>query len=182
MSRVGKSLIVVPSGVDVKIEAGLVTVKGPKGTLTFSPHPAVQVNLADGKITTTVSADAPKASALWGLTRALVNNMVVGVSQGFQKQLEINGIGFKAEGKGRDLVLSLGFTHPVVYPLPAGIEAKVEKNLMTISGFDKQLVGEVAAQIRRLKKPEPYKGKGIKYIDEVIHKKAGKALKGATAK
>ncbi len=182
MSRVGKSLITIPSGVEVKIESGLITVKGPKGTLTTKLHPAITISQADGILVTTVSPEATKAAALWGLFRSLVNNMIQGVTQGFQKQLEINGIGFKAEVKGREVVLALGFSHPVMYPLPAGIEAKVEKNLITISGFDKQLVGEVAAQIRRLKKPEPYKGKGIKYVDEVIHKKAGKALKGATAK
>lgn len=182
MSRVGKSPIIIPSGVEVKIEPGLVTVKGPKGTLSTKLHPAIQLEKQDNVLVTTVSAEAAKGAALWGLFRALVNNMVVGVSQGFQKQLEINGIGFKAEVKGRELVLNLGFTHPINFSLPQGVEAKVEKNLLTVSGFDKQLVGETAAQIRRLKKPEPYKGKGIKYIDEVIHKKAGKALKGATAK
>ena len=182
MSRVGKAPITIPSGVEVKLESGLVTVKGPKGTLSTKLHPAVKLEKQDNILVTTVSETEKNGPALWGLTRALVNNMVVGVTQGFQKQLEINGIGFKAEVKGREIVLSLGFSHPVSFSLPAGIEAKVEKNLLTISGFDKQLVGEVAAQIRRLKKPEPYKGKGIKYLDEVIHKKAGKALKGATAK
>lgn len=183
MSRIGKLPISLPDAVTATVTDGRVTVRGPKGELTLTLHPHVNVAPDGASLTVTVhDPDLKQDRALWGLTRALMQNMVTGVTEGFRKQLEINGVGYRAERKGRDLVLALGYSHPVVYTLPAGIEAAVEKNVVTISGIDKQLVGEVAAEIRRLRKPEPYKGKGIKYLTEVIRRKAGKVVKAAGAK
>ena len=178
MSRVGKKILVVPDKVDLKIENGIVRVKGPKGELSLALHPRVSVKL-DGKEMTVDVKDPEdvKDRALWGLFRRLIGNMVSGAVTGFEKKLEINGIGFKAAVAGKFLKLEVGFSHPVEFAVPAGITIAVEKNIITVSGIDKQLVGEVAASIRRIKKPEPYKGKGIKYIDETVRRKAGKAAK-----
>lgn len=175
MSRIGKQLIVVPTGVEVKIDSSLITIKGPRGQLEQQIHHQVKVEQVDEVIK--VNIDNPKDKsqrALWGLFASLIKNMIIGVTDGFTKQLEINGVGFKAAITGNKLVLNVGFSHPVEYDIPEGIEVKVEGNLITIVGNDKQLVGEVAAQIRKVRKPEPYKGKGIKYIDEQIRRKAGK--------
>ncbi len=183
MSRIGKLPISIPSGVTVSIEPGRVTVTGPKGELSQRFPEAVQVVQADSVLTVSVAhPDVKDERALWGLAQRLIANMVHGVTEGFSKKLEINGVGYQAAAKAPGLVLNLGFSHPVEFPLPAGITATVEKNVITISGIDKQLVGELSAQIRKIRPPEPYKGKGIKYSDETIRRKAGKQAKAAGAK
>jgi len=176
MSRLGKLPIELKDGTQAKIEKGFVIVKGPKGELKQAIHPLVKVEINDKEILVKIAKEKDKQQkSLWGLSRSLINNMVVGVNEGYMKKLEINGVGFKATVSGQKLTLNLGFSHPVIYDVPVGITAQVEGNVISISGIDKQLVGEVAAQIRKQRKPEPYKGKGIKYIDEVIRRKAGKA-------
>lgn len=183
MSRIGKLPIIIPAGVTLTIEGQQVGVKGPKGTLSLELHHRVKLVTAENQATVTVTdTDLQSDRALWGLTRMLVANMIIGVTTGYTKQLEINGVGFKAAVSGTKLNMNLGFSHPIEYAIPAGITVTVEKNIVTIAGIDKQVVGETAATIRRYKKPEPYKGKGIKYIDEVIHRKAGKVVKAAGAK
>lgn len=183
MSRVGKLPIPLPAGVTVTSAEGQVTVKGAKGTLSMPVHRRVKVTVGDSVVTISVAApDEQTDRALWGLTRALVANMVRGVTEGFAKRLEINGVGYRAVASGKNLQLFLGFSHAIDFPIPEGITATVEKNVVTIAGIDKQLVGETAAKIRSLKKPEPYKGKGIKYETEVIRRKAGKVVKAAGAK
>jgi len=181
MSRIGKQPIVVPDGVEIKLEAGKITVKGPKGELTRDLQPLVSVTRQDNQLLLTVKNTLDKKQkSLWGLFRQLIANMILGVIEGFSKKLEINGIGYKAAVSGETLVLQLGYSHPIEYKIPKGIEIRVEKNIINVSGADKQLVGQTAAEIRALRKPEPYKGKGIKYIDEVIRRKVGKAAaKGA---
>jgi len=181
MSRIGKKPINIPSNAEVKIDGQTVSVKGPLGSLKQTIHPLVAINLEGAVLTVSVAdPDNKEQNSLWGLSRTLLDNMVVGVTKGFSKQLEINGIGFKAVTTGNNLVLNVGFSHQVNYAFPEGIKISVEKNIITISGFDKQKVGQVAAEIRAIKKPEPYKGKGIKYLDEVIRRKAGKAVKSAS--
>jgi large subunit ribosomal protein L6 len=183
MSRIGKLPIPFPESVTVTIEPGRVAVKGPKGELAQTFPPAVRVAQADRVLSVSVARpDVKDERALWGLAQRLIANMVHGVTEGFTKKLEINGIGYQAAVKGNGLVLNVGYSHPVDFSLPAGITATVEKNVITIAGIDKQVVGEVAAQIRKIRPPEPYKGKGIKYADEVIRRKAGKQAKAAGAK
>lgn len=183
MSRIGKLPIVIPAGVTLTIDGQHVDVKGPKGNLSLDLHHRVTLKQADNQATVVVTdPDLQSDRALWGLTRMLVANMIIGVTAGYQKKLEINGVGFKASVSGNKLNMNLGFSHPIEHDIPAGITVTMEKNIMTVAGIDKQLVGETAATIRRYKKPEPYKGKGIKYIDEVIHRKAGKVVKAAGAK
>lgn len=184
MSRIGKKPITLPAGVEVSINPGNVAVKGPKGNLNVVIHPAVTVELGGEPKELTVTVGHPDnvtEKALWGLTRQLLQNAVSGVQKPFEKSLEFVGVGFKVAAAGPTaLKIEVGFSHPVEFKLPTGIEAKVEKQIVTLSGIDKQLVGETAARIRRIKPPEPYKGKGIKYTDEVIKRKAGKAAtKGA---
>lgn len=181
MSRIGKQPVVVPDGVEVKLNENILTIKGPKGELTQEIHPSVAIEQKDNEILVTVKKPDEKSQrALWGLFRKLIDNMVIGVSEGFTKQLEVNGVGFKAVIQGKVLNLQLGFSHPIEYSFPEDIDIVVEKNLITVTGPDKQKVGQTAAEIRAFKKPEPYKGKGIKYIDEIIRRKAGKAAaKGA---
>jgi large subunit ribosomal protein L6 len=180
MSRIGKQPISVPDGVTFSIEDKIVTVKGPKGELTQEVDSKVKVEQKEKEIIVTVKNPESKTDkAYWGLFRMLIANMVKGVTEGFEKQLEVNGVGFKTELKGKQLVLNVGFSHPVEYDLPEGIEVKVEKKIITVSGIDKQKVGQTAAEIRAIKKPEPYKGKGIKYVDEQIRRKAGKVVKSA---
>lgn len=174
MSRIGKQPIIIPKEAAVKVENGKISVKGPKGELSYKTRPEIKAEIKDGSIIVSPISETKKTSAFWGLTRALINNMVNGVTQGYEKRLEIEGIGFKALLDGKDLVLSLGFTHPVSVKAPDGVQFKVEKNVIVISGFDKDLVGRTAARIRSLKKPEPYKGKGIRYQGEVVRRKAGK--------
>lgn len=178
MSRIGKQPIQIPSGVEVSINARTAAVKGPKGQLTRTFHPAVSIAVNNGVATVTVKDETNKLHrSLWGLSQRLLTNMVSGVVKGVEKQLELNGVGFRAAVAGSTLTLNVGFSHPVEFRLPDGISARVEKNVVTISGIDKELVGEIAAQIRKIRKPEPYKGKGIRYVGEVVRKKAGKAAK-----
>ncbi len=183
MSRIGKLPIIIPAGVTMTITGQAVEVKGPKGVLQLTLHLRVKLVQAENQATVTVTdPDLKSDRALWGLTRMLVANMIIGVTVGYEKKLEINGVGFKAAVSGTMLNMSLGFSHPIEYVIPAGITVIVDKNVISVAGIDKQLVGEAAATIRQYKKPEPYKGKGIKYIDEVIHRKAGKVVKAAGAK
>ncbi len=176
MSRIGKQIIEIPNGVDITVNGAVVKVKSSKGELThvLPANVHLQINGKEAQVVVD-NPDDYRQNVLWGTNASLVKNMVEGVSTGFSKQLEINGVGFKVAQSGQKLTLNLGFSHPIEFVLPKGIEGSVEKNLITIKGIDKQLVGQVAAQIRSLKKPEPYKGKGIKYADEVIRRKAGKA-------
>jgi len=183
MSRIGKKSIIIPTNVEVSFTDGLAKIKGPKGVLNEKIHPLVKVVKAENEIVVSIGNQNSKLEkSLWGTYRQLIANMITGVTMGFEKKLEINGVGYRAEINGRVLVLSLGFSHPINYNLPEGIEAKLEKNVLTISGINKYLVGEVAAQIRRYRKPEPYKGKGIKYATEIIRRKAGKQAKGSEGK
>ncbi len=181
MSRIGKKLIFIPSGVSVEISETQIKVKGNKGELKFDIHPNVsitQIKTDDEKDALKVSViDDNLDSAIWGTMRAIVANMVKGVSEGWSKQLELNGVGFKMDISGKTLKMRLGYSHESIYEIPVGIDASVEGNKLTIAGADKELVGKVASEIRALKKPEPYKGKGFKYSDEIIRRKAGKAAK-----
>ena len=177
MSRVGKNPIPVPSGVEVRVEGAGVTVKGPKGELGHELPEGIAVSQEDDNLLVTRASDERSLRALHGLTRALVSNMVVGVSEGFTKQLEIVGVGYRAQAQGPSaLELQLGYSHPIKFEAPDGVTFDVpEPTKITVSGIDKQLVGQVAADIRKLRKPEPYKGKGIRYSDEYVRRKAGKA-------
>ena len=175
MSRVGKHPVAVPSGVTVEIANRILKAKGKLGELSLRLSEEVEAKLEDGKVVVTPRSDTKRARTLWGTTRALVNNMVGGVSKGFSKTLEINGVGYRAQVQGKNLQLQLGFSHDVIYPIPAGVTIKCEKpTQITISGADRQRVGQVAAEIRAFRKPEPYKGKGIKYDNERILRKEGK--------
>ena len=178
MSRIGKQPIAVPAGVTVTINAGNeVVVKGPKGTLTQSFDTAMNIALEENNVVVTRPNDLKRNRALHGLTRTLIANMVEGVTNGFTKVLEINGVGYRAQKQGKKLVLSLGYSHPVEMEDPEGLTSAVEGNKITVSGIDKAAVGQYAAEIRDKRRPEPYKGKGIKYIDEVIRRKEGKTGK-----
>ena len=177
MSRVGKLPIAIPSGVTITIDPDKITVAGGKGTLEQFTMDGVTVKQEGDQVIVTRANDEPKNRAKHGLMRALINNMVVGVSQGFSKKLEINGVGFRVAAQGTDLKLNLGFSHDVIYKMPAGVTANIEQNTITVTGISKQQVGQVAAEIRALKKPEPYKGKGIKYEGERILRKSGKSGK-----
>ncbi len=175
MSRIGKKIITVPSGVTVTITDTTLTVQGPKGALVQAIHPKVTIIQTEEGLKVAVQNENDKQErSLWGLYGSLVKNMIEGVTQGYKKQLEINGVGYKVAMKGKDLQLNVGFSHPVIFTVPQGVTATVEENRITIEGIDKQIVGETAAQIRKVRKPEPYKGKGIKYSDEEIRRKAGK--------
>lgn len=174
MSRIGNRPIEIPKGVSVSI-GDVITVKGPKGELHTSPNELVQVSESEGKLTFERANASKPARAAHGLMRALLANMVHGVSSGFERRLEINGVGYRAEVKGQNLGLQLGYSHPIEYPLPQGVTAKVDKNQIILSGIDKQLLGACAAKIRSFRPPEPYKGKGVKYLEERIVRKAGKA-------
>src|SRR4051812_5213442 len=179
MSRIGRKPITVPAGVTVELTGRHVKVTGPKGTLELNILPGIKIEQDGAPLNVSKEVETPETGRLYGLMRTLVDNMVIGVSTGFTRALEINGVGFRAAIAGDTITLSLGFSHPVIFTLPQGVEAKIEKNVITLTGFDKQLVGQVAANIRALKKPEPYKGKGIKYVEETIRRKAGKtATKG----
>jgi large subunit ribosomal protein L6 len=180
MSRLGKLPIEIKEGVQVKIEDGVIIVKGPKGELSLKMHDLVKVEINEKDIKVSVKNTENKTEkSMWGLYRSLINNLVVGVTEGFEKKLEVNGVGYKAQAVGKKLTLNLGYSHPIEFDLPKGIDASVEGSIITISGIDKHMVGEISAQIRKKRKPEPYKGKGIKYIDEIIIRKEGKtAAKG----
>jgi large subunit ribosomal protein L6 len=177
MSRLGKLPIELKAGTQAKIEGGFIIIKGPKGELKQKLHRLVEVKIEDNQIIVDIkNKDKQEEKAFWGLYRSLISNMVTGVEDGFEKKLEINGVGYRAQVQGKKLILNLGFSHPVEFELPEGITVQVEGNAITLSGFDKQLVGETAARIRKIRKPEPYKGKGIKYSDEIIRRKEGKAV------
>ena len=180
MSRVGKKPIEMPAGVEAKLETGKVTVKGPLGEISQDVNPKLTIKKENNTLTVERPSDQKLYRELHGLTRNLIANMVMGVSKGFEKTLEITGVGFKAAVHGSNLMLTLGFSHPIVYALPKGIKATVDakQTQITLKGVDRQLVGQIAANVRSLKKPEPYKGKGIKYSTEVIKRKEGKAGKG----
>lgn len=189
MSRIGKKPVILTQGLTAELKDAVLTIKGSKGTLSLPIHPKALVTVNEGEVIVDVAKKEDKREkALWGLFRALVQNMVDGLTTGFSKELDVVGVGFKAEVRGQELVLNLGFSHPINFQIPAGIEVKAEKQpakvtitqyqtTITITGIDKHLVGQVAANIRELKKPEPYKGKGIRYSDETILRKAGKVVK-----
>ena len=177
MSRIGKLPIALPSGVTITVDPQEITVSGSKGTLKQFTMPGIDVKHEGNEIIVTRINDEPKIRAKHGLMRSLISNMVTGVSEGFSKKLEINGVGYRVAPQGTDLKFNIGFSHDVIYKVPAGVQATVEQNTITVSGISKQQVGQVAAEIRALKKPEPYKGKGIKYADERILRKSGKSGK-----
>lgn len=174
MSRIGKAPVGVPDKVEVKINGLSVDVKGPKGQLSYTFRPEVKIAQEGKEINVTPVDESTTARAMWGLSRTLLNNMITGVTTGFTKSLEFNGVGYKAAVNGSTLTLNLGYSHPIDYALPKGIEAKVNKNVIEFTGCDKELVGFVAAKVRSFREPEPYKGKGLKYTDETIIRKAGK--------
>ena len=178
MSRIGRMPIAIPAGVTVEIaENNKVTVKGPKGTLTRVLVPEMEIKVEGAEITVTRPNDLKRMKSLHGLTRTLIQNMVDGVTKGFEKKLEVNGVGYRAAKAGKKLTLSLGYSHPVEMEDPEGVESVVEGNVITVKGIDKEKVGQYAAEIRDKRRPEPYKGKGIKYADEVIRRKVGKTGK-----
>lgn len=177
MSRIGKLPIEVPSGVTITVDDDFINVNGPKGSLKQFTMPGVKVSQDGNQVVVSRDNDERTNRARHGLMRSLVANMVQGVSQGFEKKLELNGVGYRVQAQGSDLKFNLGFSHDVIYKVPAGVNVAVEQNIITVSGIDKQQVGQVAAEIRALKKPEPYKGKGIKYQDERIIRKSGKSGK-----
>ncbi len=178
MSRIGRAPIAIPAGVDVVVDGSTVTVKGAKGTLTRTMHSNITITKDGDTILVTRPNDNKENRSLHGLTRTLIANMIEGVSNGFKKELEINGIGYRAEVKGNALVMKIGFSHEVIMEQPEGIAVEVNGNKVIVSGADKQKVGQFAAEIREKRPPEPYKGKGIKYVDEYIRRKEGKAGKG----
>ncbi|MFO7859812.1 MAG: 50S ribosomal protein L6 [Desulfosalsimonas sp.] len=177
MSRVGKKPIPVPEKTKLSFNSGMLTVEGPKGTLTRQIHPDVTLELGDEQVVVSVARNDKKTKSLWGTTRAQVANMITGVSSGFVRVLEINGIGYRAEIKGSNLELHLGYSHPINFLLPEGIDAAVDKSAIRLSGIDKELLGFAASSIRQMRPPEPYKGKGVKYAEEQIQRKAGKTAK-----
>ncbi len=180
MSRIGRKPVVIPQGVDVKIENGRITVKGPKGTLDSTIHPMMKAEIRDGEVIVTRPDDGKEARSLHGLTRTLISNMVVGVHEGFKKDLEIIGVGYRAQKQGTQLVMNLGYSHQVIMEEKNGVTVEVpEPTKISVLGADKQAVGQFAAEIREKRPPEPYKGKGIRYAGEFVARKEGKAGKGA---
>lgn len=179
MSRIGKQPISIPSGVTVAVDNGIISANGPKGNLQRPLLRGIKSEISPELVQLTRSSDEKVYKAQHGLMRALVQNMVTGVSQGFEIKLELNGVGYRVAAEGQQLKFNLGFSHDVIYKIPEGVNAAVDQNIITVSGIDKQKVGQVAAEIRALKKPEPYKGKGIKYLDEQIIRKSGKSGKEA---
>lgn len=174
MSRIGKQPVDIPEKVDVNIDGSKVTVKGPKGEITREFSPLFDINIEDDAVVVKRPSDSKDDRSQHGLIRSLIEGMVEGVTKGFSKKLELVGVGYSAKVQGNDLVLEVGYSHPVKIEAPEGIKFEVEKNIITVSGYDKQLVGDIAANIRETRKPEPYKGKGVKYIDEHIRRKVGK--------
>jgi len=177
MSRIGKLPIDIPTGVTITVDSNDIKIKGPKGELSAPKLSDVKVSINENQVLVNRNDDERIAKSQHGLQRTLINNAVVGVTNGYEKKLEVNGVGFRVSGGGQSIEMLLGFSHPVKYQAPEGINLVVEKMTITVSGIDKQLVGQAAAEIRSLKKPEPYKGKGIKYVDEVLRRKAGKTGK-----
>jgi large subunit ribosomal protein L6 len=180
MSRIGKKLILIPANVEVKIEGKTVSAKGPKGEACFKVSPEIEVEKKEDKIFVSIKTETKLTKALWGLNRVMIANMMKGVTEGFEKRLEIQGIGFKAALEGESLVLSVGFSHPVKIKIPQGIKVSVEKNIIIFSGIEKELIGQFTANIRRIKPPEPYKGKGIRYVGEAVRRKVGKKVATTT--
>lgn len=174
MSRIGKQPVKIEKGVDVKIESGMIFVKGPKGELKRSLLDSIDTKIENDQIIVTPKNEENETRAFWGLQRSLIFNMIEGVTKGFTKKLELVGVGYKANLQGNDLVIDIGFSHPVKVEAPQGITFAAEKTSITISGIDKELVGQIASSIRKIRKPEPYKGKGIRYVGEVVRKKLGK--------
>jgi len=174
MSRIGKKPIPIPTGVEVKMEDGVIAVKGPLGELRRSFKGDIEIKIGEKEIVLSPRKETGAAMALWGTYASHIGNMVDGVTKGFEKKLIVDGVGFKAQVEGRDLALSLGFSHPVKAAIPEGIKVSVEKNVISVSGIDKEAVGSFSAKVRMLKKPEPYKGKGIRYENEIVRRKAGK--------
>ena len=181
MSRTGKRAIAIPSGTDVSVVSGEIIVKGKGGTLKRAMHPAISISIVGGEVSVTPAQKTRLARALWGTYAAHVRNMIAGVGTPFVKKLQVEGIGYKAELAGKQLKLIVGFSHPVILPIPEGLSVLVEKNIITVSGADKEQVGEFAATVRATKKPEPYKGKGIRYEGEVVRMKQGKKAAAAAA-
>ncbi|MFA7084375.1 MAG: 50S ribosomal protein L6 [Arcobacteraceae bacterium] len=177
MSRIGKQPVAIPKGIEVTVDGTTITVKKGNKSATIPTHGRVDVEVVDGNVVFTRKGEDKESSAFWGTYRALTNNAIFGLDQGFKKSLEINGVGYRAAVKGNVLELQLGYSHPINFEIPAGIEIAVEKNIISVTGADKQQVGQTAAIIRGFRKPEPYKGKGVKYTDEVIIRKAGKTSK-----
>lgn len=174
MSRIGKKPVIIPSGVQVTLDKRVVTVKGPKGTLSFEHRREVKVAVEEGSLQVTKVGDGKQAQALWGTTAKAFSNMIIGVTTGFEKSLELNGVGYRMNLQGKKLALALGFSHPVEMMLPEGITAVLEGNILKVSGADKQQVGEFTAVVRKLKPVEPYKGKGFRYVGEIVRRKEGK--------
>ena len=174
MSRVGKKPVNIPEKTKVVYKDRVITVQGEKGKLTLNVHPSVDLKIDGQSIQVVMDVENRKNKALQGLTRSLVSNIVTGVSQGFERKLEINGIGYRAEIQGKNILFSLGYSHPITFPLPDGITAAIDRSIIKLSGIDKELLGRTAATIRELRPPEPYKGKGVKYAEEHIQRKAGK--------
>ncbi|MFZ1242956.1 MAG: 50S ribosomal protein L6 [Candidatus Saccharimonas sp.] len=177
LSRIGKLPVEIPSGVTITVDSHDVTVKGPKGELKQFIVPAVTVKVEDNHVLVSPNDESKEARSHHGLMRSLINNMVIGVTKGYEKRLEVKGVGFRVSSSNNELDMSLGFSHPVKYKAPEGVQVSNEKMIIVVSGINKQKVGQAAAEIRALKKPEPYKGKGIAYVDEVILRKAGKTGK-----
>ena len=180
MSKIGKQPVTIPAGVTVEVNGHTVSITGPKGNIKRHFPPEIGVEVADGKVLVSAKGSGKYVMALFGTTRALINNDVTGVSAGWSKKLELVGTGFRAELVGDELSLTVGYSHPVKIKAPAGITFKVEKTFVTVDGFDREIVGQVSADIRAVRPPEPYKGKGIKYSDEIIRRKAGKAAAAKT--
>ena len=180
MSRIGKKPILIPEGVDVKIEDNKVVVKGPRGELSKEIRPEIKIAIEGNKIVIKPNKETKQTRALWGLFRAILYNTIKGVTEGYERKLEIEGVGYRANLDGQDLVLQVGFSHPVKIRALEGIKFSIEKNIVIVSGIDKELVGEMAAKIRRVKPPEPYKGKGIRYAGEVVRRKLGKKAVATT--
>ena len=176
MSRVGKKPILIPEDVEVKIEGQKVVIKGPRGELFREIRPEIKVEIKGNQLSVSPKIETKKTKALWGLTRALLNNLTRGVTEGYEKKLQLEGLGYRASFEGDNLVLQVGFTHPVKIKAPEGIKFSVEKNIITVSGIDKEKVSQTASKIRKVRPPEPYKGKGIRYLGEVVRRKVGKKV------
>jgi large subunit ribosomal protein L6 len=174
MSRIGKKIITIPAGVELTVVKNKIEVKGLKGSLSFVHHQDVTVEAKENELTVKNIGKTKKADAIWGLTRAIISNMIEGVSQGYAKKLELQGVGYRMAVAGAKINLALGFSHPVNVDVPAGLEAKIEEGVLVISGIDKQMVGQFAAEVRGLKPVEPYKGKGFRYVGEIVRRKVGK--------
>jgi large subunit ribosomal protein L6 len=174
MSRIGRLPVPIPKGVDVRLSESAIEVKGPKGLLSMAIPPLVTLSQGDGNVVVKREGEDGKSKAMHGLARALINNMVLGVTEGFRKQLEIQGVGYRATLQGNALSLELGFSHPIAYPIPEGIQITVERSIISVQGIDKEKVGQTAAEIRAFRKPEPYKGKGVRYVGERVRTKVGK--------